>query len=231
MLLIVLGIGILVFLLLPLYSGAPQATKRAACQNNLHQIALALRGYHDTYKCFPPAYLADKNGKPMHSWRVLILPYMGERNLYDQYRLDEPWDSPNNRRISDLAVGLYQCPSQPDSKDPTTNYMMVVGPRTVSDGSHGRKIADITDGLHDTIMLVEVADSGTWWAEPRDLSFDQVNFKINSSKRQGISSYHLGGINAAFCDGSVRFLNDSIPPQLLKAMLTIDGGEQVPAEP
>ena len=79
-------------------------------------------------------------------------------------------------------------------------------------------------------MVVEVADSGTWWAEPHDLSFDQMNFKINNSKRQGISSYHPGGVNVAFCDGSVRFLNDSTNPQLVKAMLTIDGGEPIPPE-
>ena len=109
--------------------------------------------------------------------------------------------------------------------------MMVVGPHTISDGPHSRKAAEITDGLHNTIMLVEVADSGTWWAEPHDLRFDQINFKINSSKRQGISSYHPGGVNVAFCDGSVRFLRDSINPQLVRAMLTIDGGEQIPDEP
>jgi prepilin-type processing-associated H-X9-DG protein len=223
--------GILTALLLPAVQAAREAAKHAQCSNNLREISLAMLRYEQAYGCFPPAYVADKKGKPMHSWRVLLLPYMGQQNLYNQYRFNEPWDGPNNRRISDLALGLYQCPTQPDRKEPTTNYMMVVGPHTISDGPHSRRISAITDGVSNTIMLVEVADSDTWWAEPRDLNFDEINFKINSSKRQGISSYHPGGVNAAFCDGSVRFLSDSINPQLVKAMFTIDGGETVPAAP
>jgi len=106
---------------------------------------------------------------------------------------------------------------------------MVVGPHTISSGSEPRKIAEITDGLATTIMLVEVADSATWWAEPGDLHFDRLPFTINGSKRQGISSFHPNAANVVLCSGSVRFLNNSMNPQLVKAMLTIDGGEAVPA--
>ncbi len=225
--------GVLLARLLPSVQTAREAARMVVCQNQLKQIAAAMKSYHQAYNSFPPAYVVDKNGRPMHSWRVLLLPYLEEeslKSLYKQYRFNEPWDSDNNRKISDLAVDVYQCPSQPDHKNPTTNYMMAIGPHTISDGPHARKALEITDGLHDTIMLVEVADSGTCWTEPRDLRFDQIDFKINGSKRQGISSYHPGGVNAAFCDGSVRFLKDSTNPQLVKAMLTIDGGEQVPAE-
>jgi prepilin-type processing-associated H-X9-DG protein len=189
-----------------------------------------MHNYNQAYGCFPPAYLADKNGKPMHSWRVLLLPYMDQKALYDMYRFNEPWDSANNRRVTDLAIGLYQCSSEPDRKNPTTNYMMVVGPHMLSDGPHSKTLKEITDGTSNTIMVVEVADSGTWWAEPHDLNFEQMSFKINNSKRQGISSYHVGGVNVAFCDGSVRFLRDSTNPELVKAMLTIDGGEPIPPE-
>lgn len=203
---------------------------RASCAANLKQIAAAMLQYESTYGCFPPAYVADKNGKPMHSWRVLLLPHLGHQDLYDRYRFDEPWDSPRNRRISDLAIGLYQCPAQPAGRDPVTNYMMVVGPHTISNGREGRKIVEITDGLKDTIMLVEVADSNIWWAEPEDLRFDMLNCNINNGKRQEISSYHPGGVNASFCDGSVRFLHDSLNPQIVRAMLTIDAGESVPAD-
>ena len=79
-------------------------------------------------------------------------------------------------------------------------------------------------------MLVEVADSNVCWAEPEDLHFDKLTFAINGGKRQAISSYHRHGANVAFCDGSVRFLKDSTNPQLVKAMLTIDGGETVPTK-
>ena len=227
--LVVLAVGALATLLLPAVGNGRPAPQRMECANNLKQIALAMQNYHAAYKCFPPAYIPDKHGRPMHSWRVLLLPYLEHKDLYDRYRFNERWDSPNNRVVTDLAIGLFQCPSQSTSKEPTTNYMMVVGPNTISDGAHSRKIAEITDGPADTIMLVEVADSATWWAEPEDLYFDKLNFRINAGKRTEISSYHPGGANVAFCDGSVHFLSDSTNPQLVKAMLTIDEAEKAPS--
>jgi prepilin-type processing-associated H-X9-DG protein len=226
----IVGAAVLAAILMPAASSARDAALRASCTGNLKQIAAAMLQYESTYGCFPPAYIADKRGKPIHSWRILLLPHLGHQDLYDRYRFDEPWDSPRNRRISDLAIGLFQCPAQPASKQPITSYMMVVGPHTISSGHESRKITEITDGLKDTIMLVEVADSTIWWAEPEDLRFDTLNFTINNGKRQEISSYHPGGVNTALCDGSVRLLKDSMNPQLVKAMITIDESDQVTAE-
>ncbi len=200
----------------------------ALCTSNLQRIAMAMREYEAAQGCFPPAYVTDKQGKPLYSWRVLLLPYLGQQDLYDQYRLDEPWNSENNHEVSDLAVEMFQCPGQPDTKLPTTNYLMVVGEHTISNGRQPRKITEITDGLTDTIMLVEVADSLIYWAQPEDLHFDKLSFAINGGKRREISSYHRDGANVAFCDGSVRLLKKSTNPQLVKAMLTIDGGEPIP---
>ena len=200
----------------------------ALCTSNLQRIALAMREYEAAQGCFPPAYVADQQGKPLYSWRVLLLPYLGQQDLYDQYRLNEPWDSKTNQDVSKLAVEMFQCPGQPDNRLPATNYMMVVGEHTISSGREPRKITEITDGLTDTIMLVEVADSLVSWAQPEDLHFDQLKFTIDGGKRQQISSYHRHGVNVAFCDGSVRLLKKSTNPQLVKAMLTIDGGEPIP---
>ena len=200
----------------------------ALCTSNLQQIALAMREYEAAQGCFPPAYVADKQGKPLYSWRVLLLPYLGQQDLYDQFHLDEPWNSENNHHVCDLVVELFQCPGQPNTRLPTTNYMMVVGGHTISSGRQATKLTEITDGLADTIMLVEVADPLVYWAQPEDLHFDKLNFTINGGKRQEISSYHRFGANAAFCDGSVRLLKKSANPQMVKAMLTIDGGEPIP---
>src|SRR5437867_4482802 len=94
----VLGIlGLLVALLLPATrSGGREAARRMQCSNYHKQIGLALQNYHDDYHSFPPAYIADADGKPMHSWRVMILPYMERKGLYDKYDLNEPWNGPNN---------------------------------------------------------------------------------------------------------------------------------------
>ena len=86
--------GILVALLLPAVQASREAARRAQCANNLKQIGLAFHNYHDAHKTFPPAYIPDKDGKPMHSWRVLILPYLEQQALYKRYNFDEPWDSP-----------------------------------------------------------------------------------------------------------------------------------------
>jgi len=225
-------IVVLSLLLLPARARAPQAARRAMCANNMRQIALALLEYesaNDGY--FPPAYIAGKDGKPMHSWRVLLLPYLGYQDLFDRYHFNEPWDSPNNRAVSDLALDLFQCPSRPAAGEPTTSYMLVVGPHTVTSGSESKRIDEITDGVANTILLVEVAESAVRWAEPVDLDFDKIKFGINDSKRQGISSNHFNGANVAFCDGSVRLLHNSCNPHLVKAMLTVDGGEKTEQKP
>ena len=228
----ILGVVLLAALLLPAVSSARDAARRAQCSNNLKQIALAMMNYETANGCFPPAYLPDNRGKPMVSWRVLLLPYMERQDIYDRYHFNEPWDSPNNRAVTDMALDLYHCPSQPADGKAQTSYVMVVGTHSISKGEEACKIADITDGLSNTILIVEVADSGIAWAEPRDLQFNQIDYKINNEQRKGkgISSHHARGANAAFCDGSVRFLKDSTNPQLVKAMLTIDGAEIVPTE-
>jgi len=220
-----------VVMLWPTASQPLEAARRAQCSDNLRRIALAMRNYEaNNNGSFPPAYLPDKLGNPMHSWRVLLLPYLEQQDLYDRYRFDEPWDSANNRKITDLAIGFYQCPSQPVGNGSDTNYVMIVGPHTISKGEESRKIIEITDGLANTIMIVEVADSRIPWAEPYDLQFNQLSFKINGVKGKEISSYHPQGANAAFCDGSVRLLKNGTNPQLVKAMATIDGGESVTEE-
>src|SRR5204863_151662 len=79
---------------------AHEAARRSNCKGELKQIGLALLNYREVYGCFPPAFIADESGRPMHSWRVLILPYIDHVSLYYEYRFDEPWDGPNNRKLS-----------------------------------------------------------------------------------------------------------------------------------
>ncbi len=212
-------IGILIALLLPAVQAAREAARRAQCSNNLKQISLALLNYEAANGCFPPAYVADENGRPMHSWRVLILPYMEQQALYDLYRFDEPWDSPNNRMVTNTALSIYRCPSAGQADPMETNYVMIVGPETVAFENSAVSIADISDGASNTILVIETADSGIRWAEPRDLNFGELNLQINDGTGEGIRSRHSGGVNAAFCDGSVHFLNDSLDREILRRLI------------
>lgn len=217
--------GILAGLMFPAVQSAREAARRAQCTNNLKQIALAMHNYHDVHNSFPPAYIPDAQGRPMHSWRVLLLPYMEEQALYNRYRFDEPWDGPNNRLLANTVLNAYRCPSDPSTAtSPTTDYVMIVGPGTLSDGPSATKIADIQDGTSNTIMIVEVAGSNIPWAKPQDLEAKSIDFSIGNQQGKGIGSMHPGGANVALVDGSVRWLPSSTPPSQIKDMATIAGG-------
>ena len=193
----------------------------------MHQIALALSAYEQHYGCLPPASIADANGKPMHSWRVLILPFMEREELYDAYSFDEPWDGPNNKKLHNIFLRPFCCPndSQNASGANNTNYLAVVGPGTAWPGTTSTSTKMVADGLSNTILLVEVANSGIHWLEPRDLPVAAVNAGINPTSGLGISSGHPGGVNVAWMDGHCGFLDATTPPDLLHALLTIRGQE------
>jgi hypothetical protein len=223
---IALGVLLLV-LLVPVRKHAGPEARRSQCMNNLKEIALGLHNYHDAYGSFPPAYIADDNGKPMHSWRVLLLPFVEMERLYQQYRFDEPWDGPNNSSLaaSHPQMLCYDCPSEYAA--PMTSYVAVVGPGTAWYGAKPRYFEEFADGLDCTIMVVEVANSGIHWMEPRDLDFSTLPMVVNPPQGMGISSKHSKSAGVVFADISVRFLDDDLPAQTLRALLTIDGGETV----
>ena len=210
--------------------------RRYRCLNNLKQISLALHEYHNAHGRFPPACVPDADGKPMHSWRVLILPFMDQRPLYDRYDFSESWNGPNNSKLVDEMPLEYACPGDARAWPMMTSYVAVVGPRTAWPEGTGAKKGDIDDGADKTIMLVEVADSGINWMEPRDLSFEEARQGINRKPGLGISSRHETdrrfyrdsiGANAILADGSGRFLPEGLSPETLQALLTKDGGETV----
>lgn len=227
---------ILVCLLLPAQH-PPITGRRASCLNRLRQLGVALQHYHSTHGCFPPACIADKDGKPMHSWRVLILPFIEGVSLYEQYDFTEAWDGPNNRKLAARMPWIYSCPSSPlQPTSAITSYVAVVGPQSAWPGAEPTGLDNIPDGRANTVMLVEIANSDINWMEPRDIPFAQACRGINPATGQGISNVHfwsdrsnrtVPGVFFGFADGSVRSLSEDIPPEMLKALLTKDGGEPV----
>jgi hypothetical protein len=233
----VLALGAVLVLYALLFLPPVSAVRKAPqhpCRTSLRSIGIAMLNYEQKYGCFPPAYVADKEGRPMHSWRVLLLPFLGAEALYDRYRFDEPWNSPHNLALAggvphgrDEDYPIYHCPNDRDSDKFDTTYVMVVGPRTISDGPTSTSEKDFTDGITNTIMIVEMSDSGIHWMEPRDLKFDEMSFKINDPDGRGIRSKHPGCVNVESCDGCTHTVLQNIDPKLLKGLLTRNGGEDV----
>lgn len=213
----------LTFLLLPALQGS-RYSPSAHCRNNLKQIGLALQMYHTNNGCYPPAYITDDQGRPMHSWRTLILPYLERNDLLLAYRFDEPWDGPNNRRLERPSRGIFQCPSRSDPRD-TVDYLAVIGPGTMWPGAESFDNSQIRDDPAKTILLVEVLNSDVDWFEPRDLHVSQLSPHVNPAHGQGISSFHLKGAHVLMADGSVLMLEDGITPENLRALVSPRGGE------
>lgn len=198
--------GILIALLLPAVQAAREAARRMQCVNMEKQIGIALHNYHDVYGSLPPAYTTDEDGKPLHSWRVLLLPFVECAPLYGQIRLDEPWDSNHNRQFHASMPFCYACPSSPEAGTTgLTCYQWIIGPDTISDGPNAVQFGDVTRGLSNVVAVVEVIPS-TCWMEPTDIPESELAKGINHSRTEGIGSRHAGGINACILDGSVRFL-------------------------
>lgn len=206
----------------------PTATVAAMtpCTSNLKALALAMHSYHDTYGTFPPAYVADDEGIPMHSWRVLLLPHLGRQDLYDQYDFDEPWDGPNNSALISMIPVEYRCPDDMLGGYDQTSYAMIVGPGMFSEGRTATRMGDIQDGASNTLMLVEAHGAGIAWTEPRDLDAATLSFRLNTNEAGQLQG-HGDHVKAALCDGSVRDLPNWTTPEDVRAMATIAGGEAV----
>jgi prepilin-type processing-associated H-X9-DG protein len=207
------------------------ASRRGLCKNNLKDIGLALHNYHEQYGCFPPAYVADEQGRPMHSWRVLLLPFLDQSPLYSEYHFDEPWNGPHNSTLADRIVDVYSCPSEDFEKGSPeshfTSYVAVVGPQTAWPGASSTRIRDFADGPAYIVHVVETANSGIHWMEPRDLNVVQMSPVINASAGQGISSRHPGGAQVLLGDGAARFLPDQMSPIWLQSILAINDGRAI----
>ena len=208
--------------LLPRVSHSRAAARRMQSMNNMKQIALAMLNYEFAHKKFPPAYKVDKDGKPLLSWRVLILPYLEGQNLYHQFHLDEPWDSEHNKQLIAQMPAFYKSPKSKVANEGKTNYLTIRSDKSVFPGKDGVSFHQITDGISNTIMTVEVADSAAViWTKPDDFEYDEKDPK------KGLVGMWPGGFIAGLTDGSVRFLPVSLDAKTLNALFTRDGGEPV----
>src|SRR5262245_720209 len=192
---------------------ARDSVLRRTSMNNLKQIGIAVHNYVDANNNFPDN-IVDKDGKPLLSWRVLLLPYIEQAPLYNQFKLDEPWDSANNRALLEQMPKIYQSPRITTKKKGYIAYQGFSGPDALFGvGKVQRFPANIPDGTSNTIMIVENS-TAVPWTKPQDIPFDPQKDLPNLGKAYGSKPLAL------MCDGSMRLLDlKKIKPDTLKAAI------------
>jgi hypothetical protein len=204
-----------------------RVTGRTQRQNNLKQMGLAMHNFHSTFNAFPGGAICDRDGKPLLSWRVAILPFVEELDLYGQFKLDEPWDSDHNKKLLARMPKLYAFPGDPAVAKNETYYRVFTGngtifpPKNFRNGptTIGSRITDIPDGTSNTILVVEAGEAVPW-TKPDELVYDADK----PLPRLGPSG---DGCYAVFADGSAHFLPKTISEKTLRALITAAGGETI----
>lgn len=197
------------------------SSARIQSSNNLKQIGIALHNYHDVNGVLPAAAIVDKKGKPLLSWRVAILPYIEQDNLYRQFKLDEPWDSPHNIKLSKTVVKVYQLPYG-EQKPGITHYRAFVGNGAAFDPIQGLKLADFLDGTSNTMLAFEAAE-GVPWTKPDDIEFDPKKPMLKHLRFADNKPCMI-----LFTDGSVRAVSTKLKDEVLKLIIQRDDGMAVP---
>ena len=226
------------FLLWPQVSYIGEAARRTQCKWNLRHIGLALHNYHDEYGSFPPAYTTDETGRRLHSWRVLILPFIDQAPLYNRLRIDEPWDSEHNAPLLQEVVYSYACPSvRLDRVDgfPRTSYVAVTGTQTAWPDRTAVSLDDIGDGPAETVMVIEYTGD-TPWAAPEDLSFEEALDRLASRdpdqltthRREKFFTIEYNAGHVLFADGSTMQAGSGVDRTTWSQLLAInDGGPEL----
>jgi hypothetical protein len=265
---VMLILGAMVVFLTPAIQMAKYSGSQRICASHMQQLARAIQEYHDANGMLPPPWgpivpevevniegdepeepveVAEGSDLDKWSWRVRILPLLGEQELYDKFHFDEPWDSDHNLVVATNPPShTFTCSrsEEPRTKEingheiPLTNYVMVTGPDTVgpTDGTV-RTLDDITDKKGRTLMIVEVCgENRPAWTEPVDITLEDVARGLNAESGKSISGRHLSvnrlffeddyeGVNFCYVDGSASSYYSALPgPEELMQMAIINDG-------
>lgn len=209
---------------LAVFSEADLAKKRQESMQRLKQLGLALINHHDATRTFPPAYVADAEGKPLYSWRVLILPFVGQQALYERFDKTKAWDAPENIAISNTAVEAFKSPADSSVAANGVSYVAVVGEDFFFTGTKPMRFPDVLDGTANTVSLIECQGIAGSWAAPVDLQAQGLRYELGSAAGQ-LSSPYPNGLQLLYCDGSVHFLPGDRLSTILPQILTRNQGE------
>lgn len=216
-------IGILTGMLLPAVQQVREAARRTQGMNNLRQMALACLNYESAFARFPQRAIYSEDGRPLLSWRVAILPFIEQNALYEQFHLDEPWDSEHNIQLLDQMPETYAAPGA-NLEPGMTVYQGFTGEDTVWPDGPDAKVGfrDIVDGSSNTILIVESDESAAVeWSRPADIEFNP-DVPIDQ-----IGNFRVGVFNAVFCDGSSHAIDNFIDWESLSNLIMRNDGNIV----
>jgi hypothetical protein len=201
--------GILIGMMLPAIQQVRQASRTTQAQNNLRQLQLALLNYEAANAAFPAAYSTNEEGKPLLSWRVHILPFLEESELYEQFNLDEPWDSDHNLELIDQMPTVFSSP-QLVLDDGKTVFVAPVGDDTIirmhpdKDGTaSGNRMDRVEDGVSNTILVCEAGErQSVIWTSPNDLNLEELELEIDDFEG-AFETGHPNLILLGLADGAI----------------------------
>jgi len=217
----------------PALRSARDGARCAECESKLRRIGQALEDYHNKHNRYPPAVVYDENGTLMHSWRVLILPYLGPEaeRVHEMYDMEKPWDSNENLPLIQLMPNVYHCPADAKSVMGETSYLAVVGTNTVINNDRDKTTTrwDITDVSSETMVVLERAGSAFSWIDPKDIPMAALRAGLNSNNPTSPGSEHIQGVNILMADQSIVRLSDAVSSEDLRGLATIGGNEYIEA--
>jgi hypothetical protein len=214
-------VSILVILIVPAIMKVQEKLNRTQSAKNLKQIGKAFIDYNEAHGHLPPAMVYGKDSQPLLSWRVLLLPFLGEEELYSQFKLDEAWDSPNNKPLLAKMPLVYTHPTKGKPMEPYgTYYQVFVGGGGVFEpGPNSKPLtlnqidAAAQEGHSQTLLVIEAGDS-VQWTKPEDLLYasDRPLPKLGSF-------YSSHGYLFVMADGSVHGTWPGMPEDILRRVI------------
>jgi hypothetical protein len=206
----------------PLLLWAIEEEQRTRLSAQMRRLLQAILGYEQKNGTFPAFASRDRKGKPLLSWRVHLLPFLGESALYRQFKLDEPWNSPHNKKLIARMPAVYRPLNGKLAGENRTTLLGPLGEATMFPPRGVLRIGDVLDGTDKTVMLVDSADAqAVVWTQPEDLKYDAKDPFYGLARRQGRQ------IMVGLVDGTILFLPKTIDKATMAALFTRNGGEAV----
>lgn len=211
---------ILLILLMPNVEQSRGQARRSGSKYNMKQIGIALHNYHDQHQLFPPGAIETAAGTPYHSWQAQILPYIDLNHLYRKIDFNKPWTDPTHQPIFKQEISLYLNPAIQETTSPEGYALShYVGNELLLKKNASFRIREVTDGLSNTIMAMEIGENFKPWGDPTNIN-EPVKIMGPGKKTPFRDGNHV-----LFSDGSVRFVSRDIDPTILKELSTPAGGE------